>query len=117
MTVRATAAQKRAASELLRTRGIDDQDFIDRLLMEIITANDEKTRFAVVVYGKAGEGHRAPDVFGPYATMAAASKAVTTGLLASKPDARGYVVPLITAPKKSEWNQPHQVVQGQGDKG
>jgi len=46
----------------------------------------------------------APNVFGPYATTAAAHKAVTTGLLASKPDARGYVVPLITAPKKSEWN-------------
>jgi hypothetical protein len=116
VTIRVTAAQKKIAAELLATRGIDDKDFVERLLMEVITANDEKTRYAVVVWDEQQRSGEAPAVFGPYATVAAAHKAVATGLLASRPGARGFVVPLITAPKRSEWSTALDTVHEQRDR-
>lgn len=102
--IRVTAAQKRAAREMLKTKGIDDESFIDRLLTEVVTANDDKTQYVVVVQEPCSGGEAAGlRVFGPYATTTAASKAVNTGLLATRPDARGAILPLHKAPRKGEW--------------
>jgi hypothetical protein len=103
MTIRVTAGQKRIAAELLASRGVDDKDFIDRLLMEVVTANDERTRYVVVVEEpRSGEAPAHLKVFGDFATTTAAMKAVNTGLLASRPGARGAVLPLIKTPRKGQ---------------
>ena len=99
MSARVSAAMLRDVKAVLEAAGVPQRDGLaEDLARAVVTADDAKVRYAVLV--RQGTGWTA---FGPYATSSAARKAVDTGLLASLPDSRGLILPLITAPKKAEW--------------
>lgn len=93
--VRVTVGQRRAALDVLHDRGsyADLEGLADALALAVLTAEDERSQRVVCV--------REPGafyVFGPYATPAAADKALVSGL-ATREGARGGVFPLIPAPR------------------
>lgn len=96
---RVTAAAIRDARAVLASAGVPETPGLaDDICRAVVTADDHKVRYAVLV--RDGSAFR---LFGPYATVDAAHKAVDTGLLASLPGARGAVLPLTPAPKRGEW--------------
>lgn len=97
---RVTAAMRKNASAVLAKRGITNQDFVSQLCETIITADDSKTRWCVLTVDS-GSGEAT--VFGPYATRTAAEKAIQTGMLASRENTRGAIMPLHQTPKNGEW--------------
>lgn len=92
--VRVTAAQVKAITDAI-AQGVRDAL---ELATAVVTAEDSKTRYAVVTRDPAG-GYA---VFGPYATKETAIKVIDTGCLASRDNTRGVVLPLHSAPKKEK---------------
>lgn len=93
--VRLTVGHKRAALDILHDRGSypSMEELADAIALAVLTAEDDSSRRVVCV--------REPGafyVFGPYATPAAAEKALVSGL-ATREGARGGVFPLIPAPR------------------
>lgn len=96
--VRLTVGQRRAALDVLSDRGSypSMEALADALALAVLTAEDENSR-RVVCVREAGAFY----VFGPYATPAAAEKAIANGL-ATTEGARGGVFPLIPAPRAAK---------------
>lgn len=95
--VRLTVGHKRAALDILHDRGSypSMEELADAIALAVLTAEDDSSR-RVVCVREAGAFY----VFVPYATPAAAEKALAlaTGL-ATRDGARGGVFPLIPAPR------------------
>lgn len=78
----------------LKTTG--DAEGAARLVAEaVVTATDSMTRYCAVVV----DSPKTLYLYGPYATYAAATKAIESGFLGTREGAKGYVMPLIPAPK------------------
>lgn len=97
-SIRATAAQKKAALGVLSRSAefTDPAEFITELVSAVISAEDAKTRWAVVTRDPQNTVY----VFGPYATAETARKVIDSGNLGLMPNTKGGIFPLIPAPKK-----------------
>lgn len=72
-----------------------DEAAADVLLASILGARDSETTYVVGTRYPSG----ATEIYGPYATMAAATKAIDMGVCAHSPGAVAGIFPLIPAPK------------------
>lgn len=98
-SIRVTAAQKNAVLEVLAQAAsfTDPKAWAEAIALAVITAEDVKTRYCVVTTNPAKETL----VFGPYATFSTAEKAVASGYLGTMEGTKGFITPLIPAPKKT----------------
>lgn len=96
--VRVSVAQKNAVLAVIAKAATypNPAAFAEELAAAVLTADDEKLRYCVVTQNPKKEVY----VFGPYGTRETATKAISTGALASVEKTIGGIFPLIPAPKK-----------------
>jgi hypothetical protein len=78
-----------------REAGDWNQPAADALLASILGARDSDTTYVVGTRYPSG----ATEIYGPYATVDAANKAIDAGVCAHSPGAVAGIFPLIPAPK------------------
>lgn len=99
-SIRVTAAQRNAVLEVLAQAAqfTDPKTWAEAIAEAVVTAEDVKTRYCVVTTNKAKETW----IFGPYSTFATAEKAVASGHLGTMEGTKGFIAPLIPAPKRNK---------------
>lgn len=78
-----------------------DEEAAETLLASILGARDSDTTYVVGARYPTG----ATEIYGPYATVAAATKAIEMGVCAHHADATVGIFPLIPAPKATTANR------------
>ena len=98
-----TDAVATVGREFLTLAKAGQKDAATLLMAEaVLTATDAKTRFVVGVRTSSASAL----IYGPYATFAAAEKAIETGAVGTHSDDVAGIWPLIPAPKASRKARP-----------
>ena len=98
MNPRVTAPMRKAARSTLLDQPVTTfDDLIERLCTAILTADDDKQRYAVATQ----DPHGNTLLYGPYATKDAAIKAVDSGNCAHTPNTKAMLMPLIPSPRSA----------------
>jgi len=72
-----------------------DQAAADALLLKILSARDHDTVYVVATRNPTGS----TEIYGPYASVATANRAIEMGVCANLPGARSGIFPLYPAPR------------------
>lgn len=92
---RVTAAMKKAALQSIADSIANGTVDVEALCLAVITADDHTTRYCVGTR----DPHGHTTIYGPYATAAAARKALESGACAHSEGTRGDIYPLVPSPK------------------
>lgn len=80
----------KAVAEILSQPAEDEYELAESIMRKIDDMRKKRKDYVVYVNDSG-----MPSVWGPFDTVNAAKKAVGTTVIASRPNAKGYIVPLI----------------------
>ena len=98
MNPRVTAGMRRAVVDVLALSATypSMSDLVEALAVAVVTSDDRSTRYVV----GSRDPHGNTTIYGPYATAAAAEKAMAAGACATVDGTTGAVYPLVPSPKR-----------------